>query len=138
MKPSKKVHTKEKEADSGRIDAEIDHILATDDELIPSSGFMAAVMERVEQEAAAPQPIPFPWKRAIPGIVLTVGVFGWGVVEVIQSGLPALRSFTLATPQLSAAFAGPVESAGWVALALGVSLCSWLLSRSLAGRGGLL
>jgi hypothetical protein len=34
--------------------------------------------------------------------------------------------------------ARPVEQAGWVALALGISLLSWLLSRRLAGRGGLL
>jgi hypothetical protein len=31
-----------------------------------------------------------------------------------------------------------LEQAGWVAMALGVSLLSWLLSRRLAGRGGLL
>ena len=30
------------------------------------------------------------------------------------------------------------ESIGWVALALGTSLVSWLFSRRLAGRGGLL
>jgi len=90
------------------------------------------------EEAAAPPPIPFPWKRFIPGIVLTTGVFGWGAVELVRLGLPVARSFTFTTPHLSAAYARPVESAGWVALALGVSLASWLLSRRLAGRGGLL
>ena len=56
----------------------IDHILATEEELVPSSGFLASVMERVQDEAAAPAPIPFPWKRAIPGMLLAVGVLGGG------------------------------------------------------------
>jgi hypothetical protein len=122
---------------SARIEAEIEGILATEDDLIPSSGFLASVMERVQQEAAAP-PIPFPWKQAIPGILLIAAIFGWGVVELARLGLPALGSFALTPPHLSATFVRPVESAGWVALALGATLLSWLLSRRLAGHGGLL
>jgi hypothetical protein len=117
---------------------EIDHILVAEEELISSSGFLASVMERVQEEAAAPAPIPFPWKRAIPGIFLAAGVFGWGGFELVRLGLPTLGSLTLTPPHLSAAFVAPVEEAGWVALALGASLASWLLSRRLAGRGGLL
>ena len=56
----------------------IDRILATEEDLVPSSGFLASVMERVHDEAAAPAPIPFPWKRAIPGMLLAVGVLGGG------------------------------------------------------------
>ncbi len=48
-------------------------ILGGEEELIPSSGFLAATMERVREEAAMPKPIPFPWLRALPGIVLAVG-----------------------------------------------------------------
>ena len=55
----------------------IDEILGTEPELVPSSGFAASVMERVREEAAAPPPIPFPWKRAVPGMVVAAGVFGW-------------------------------------------------------------
>jgi len=33
-------------------------------------GFLASVMDRVREEAAAPPPIPFPWKRALPGMAL--------------------------------------------------------------------
>jgi hypothetical protein len=117
-------------------DNRIDRILAGEEELIPSSGFLASVMERVEEEAVAPPPIPFPWKRAIPGIVLTAGVFGWGAVELIRAGLPEMNS--LPPLQLPAALVAPAEQAGWVAMALGVSLLSWLLARRLAGRGGLL
>ena len=121
-----------------RIDAEIDRILATEEELIPSSGFLASVMERVEQESAVPPPIPFPWKRFVPGMLLTAGVFAWGGFEFVRLGLPALSSITPTPPHLSAAYMHSVESAGWVAMALGASLVSWLLSRRLAGRSGLL
>ena len=135
MKPAK---TQQESAGSFRIDAEIDRVLATEEELIPSSGFMASVMEQVQEESAVPPPIPFPWKRAIPGILLAAGVFGWGGFEFVRSGLPAMSSITLTLPHLSAGYEHSVESAGWVAMALGVSLVSWLLSRRLAGRGGLL
>jgi hypothetical protein len=125
------------------VESEIDHILATEEDLIPSSGFLASVMERIQEEAALPAPIPFPWKRAVPGILVIACVFAWGVVDLIRSGaaqpgIAAPRWLTLVPLHLSAAAVPPVESAGWVALALGASLVSWLLSRRLAGRGGLL
>jgi hypothetical protein len=138
MKLAKKARKGERQALNHRIEAELDRILATEEDLVPSSGFMASVMGRVEEESAAPRPIPFPWKRAVPGILLTAGVFGWGAVELVRLGLPALLSLTLTVPHFSAAGVHSFESAGWVALALGVSLASWLLSRRLAGRGGLL
>jgi len=48
----------------------IDRILASEEPLIPSLGFLDSVMERVREEAAAPPPIPFPWKRALPAFFL--------------------------------------------------------------------
>ena len=116
---------------------EIDRILGTEAPLIPTSGFLASVMESVREEAAIPPPIPFPWKRAIPGILVAAGVLGWGAFEMIRHGLPAMGSSSVALPHLPAAAVQPVEQAGWVALALGISLLSWLLSRRLAGRSGL-
>jgi hypothetical protein len=122
----------------------VDRILASEEPLIPSSGFLESVMERVREEAAAPPPISFPWKRAIPAVALTASIFGWAAFELIRLGLPAARSLaavgsaSLAMPHLSAAAAQPFEPAGWVALALGTSLLSWLLARRLAGRSGLL
>lgn len=123
---------------SARINAEIEAILAGEEELLPSSGFLSVVMARIEQEAAAPPPVPFPWKLAVPGILMAAGVFGWGTIELIRLDLltPASLEFTL--PPLSSAVIGQIEQAGWVAVALGVSLLSWLLARRLAGRGGLL
>lgn len=112
----------------------IDHILATEQELIPSSGFLASVMERVQDEARTPAPIAFPWKRAIPGILLATGVFGWGAVELVQFAVPAARALSFTQPQLSASLSRPIEETGWVAFAFVVSLISWLLSRRLAGQ----
>ena len=116
----------------------IDNILASEEELVPSSGFMASVMESVREEAAAPEPIPFPWKLALPGILLAAGVLGWGAFELVRALLPALRGTPIALPHLSTWAVQPLEEAGWVAMALGASLLSWLFSRRLAGRSGLL
>jgi hypothetical protein len=121
-----------------KIETMIEHILATEEELAPSSGFLASVMEQVHEEATAPQPIPFPWKRAVPGILLATGVFGWGAFELVRLGLPTLGGLSAPTPHLSAAMGQALEETGWVALALGASLLSWLLSRRLAGSSGLL
>jgi hypothetical protein len=116
----------------------IDDILATEEKLIPSSGFLASVMESVREEAAAPQPIPFPWKLALPGMLLAAAVLGFGAFELVRALLPALKSSPIALPHLSATLVQPLEEAGWVAMALGASLLSWLFSRRLAGRSGLL
>jgi hypothetical protein len=116
----------------------IDRILAAEEELLPSSGFLASVMERVQEEAAAPAPIPFPWKRAIPGILVATAVLGGSAVEMVRFGLQAVKEISFAPVQVPAAMARPLQGAGWVALALGASLLSWLLARRLAGRSGLL
>ena len=118
----------------------IDSILAHEEELAPSSGFLARVMERVEEEAVAPPPIPFPWKRAIPGIALAAGVLGWGTVETVHYALAAASGFTLPQVHLAvpSAMSRPVENAAWIAVSLVVSIAAWLFSRRLAGRSGLL
>jgi hypothetical protein len=124
-------------AHNTNLDA-IDRILATEEEMIPSSGFVAAAMERVREEAAAPEPIPFPWRRAIPGILLTAGVLGWGAFEAVRYAPAAVRELVLNPPQLSATAEQSLKGAGWVALALAAALCSWMLSVRLIRRSGLL
>jgi len=111
----------------------IDEILATEQELVPSSGFLASVMERVREEAAVPPPIPFPWKRFVPGMVVSAGVLGWGTVECIRFAAPALSQVKLAAPHLSATMTRPLEQAGWVMAAFAISLVSWMISRRAAG-----
>jgi hypothetical protein len=113
-------------------DKRIDEILWTEEALIPSSGFVSAVMERVREEAAVPPPIPFPWKRALPGFVVAAGVFGWTAVEFARSVGPAIRDFTPPNVHWGAAAAFPLEQAEWVLGSLAFSVASWLLCRRLA------
>ncbi len=119
-------------------DAAINRILTAEEELIPSSGFLAATMERVREEAAMPKPIPFPWLRALPGIALGVSLFGWGGFEMVRAGLRSAREIPFVQPHLTAVNVHALEPAGWVAVALVVPMLSWILSRRIAGRSGLL
>jgi hypothetical protein len=114
-------------------DEMLDRMLASEEELIPSSGFAASVMERIREEAAASPPIPFPWKRAIPGIALTAVVFGGGVVELSRGAIAAAHDGPHLSVHLSLAVLAPFESIGWVGLALGLSLASWTASRWMTG-----
>jgi hypothetical protein len=129
------------ERDEMRSNA-IDTILENEDTLIPSSGFLARVMERVEEEAATatPPPIPFPWKRFLPGFVLAAGVLGWGAVEMVNYAVHSAGSFTLPEVHWAATLtmSRPAENAVWIAGSLAVSAAAWLFSRRLAGRSGLL
>jgi hypothetical protein len=116
----------------------IDRILAAEEELIPSSGFLAATMERVREEASIPKPIPFPWLRALPGIVLAVAVLGWCGFEMVRAGLSSAREVSIVQPHWPTANVHVLEPVGWVAVALVVPMLSWIFSRRLAGRSGLL
>jgi hypothetical protein len=116
----------------------IDPILAAEEQLIPSSGFLAATMERVCDEAACPERIPFPWLRALPGIVLAVAVLGWCGFELAGMCLANAQEISITQVHLTAAAGRALEPAGWVAVALVASMLSWLFARRLAGRSGLL
>jgi hypothetical protein len=107
----------------------IDEILATEQELAPTSGFLSSVMERVREEAAAPPPITFPWKRFVPGMLVVACVMGWAAVELVRFVGPRLHEVKLAPPQIGPAMIQPLEQAGWVVSALAVSLVSWMISR---------
>ena len=117
----------------------LDNILLNEIELTPSSGFLASVMERVQGEAAVPPPIPFPWKRAIPGIILAAGVLGWGGFELVRyliDSAPLLSVHQLPVPAHIPT--AQVQDALWTAAACGLSIASWLLARRIAGRSGLI
>ena len=115
-------------------DAEINSILSPEDDILPSSGFAVSVMDAVRREAAAPPPIPFPWKRALPGLVIA----GLALVLILIRGVAAIAQLGKATtPQLSMSmppvpppiFHGGIESAAiWTVLALLVAFVSVKLS----------
>jgi hypothetical protein len=116
-------------------DQRIDKILGSEPQLVPSSGFAVSVMERIREEAAAPPPIPFPWKRAVPGFLIAGGVLGWGGVELVHFAGPALVDLrrTQVPVAVTATMVQPLEQAGWVVAALAVSLITWILARRVAG-----
>jgi len=128
------------------LDRAIDQILGSEDEIVPSSGFFTSVMERVQEEAAvtvAPTPIPFPWKRAIPGILLALAVLGWSGLEFAHGlaagwSLTSLSMQVISAPVISVRAFRDLEAASWVAGALLTSLLSWLLSSRLARKSSLL
>jgi hypothetical protein len=57
---------------------DFDRALSTDETLVPSSGFVGAVMEMVTREAAVPPPIAFPWKRLAYATIAWCGVAAIG------------------------------------------------------------
>ena len=115
----------------------LDRILSTEEELAPSSGFTASVMDRVRQEAGMPEPMPFPWKRALPGAVAVAIGLAWCVVQMVRMGIAEAKSPLLVTLHPSALVTLRLETAGYVATALVLSLPSWLIARRIMGRGGL-
>jgi hypothetical protein len=120
---------------------EIDHMLSSENELLPSSGFAVAVMDAIEREAATPPPIPFPWKRALPGMVVGGFIFVLALVAVVA--MIVYLPMTSTIPQVSAAppllgplglqGGGAIESATkWTVLALLIAFVSVKLSMRLA------
>jgi hypothetical protein len=115
---------------------EFDRILSEEEEILPSFGFGAAVMDAVRHEAAVPAPIPFPWRRALPGLAATaLSLVSVLVVALTQMGrglaappLPAEWTNWLVPMMRAMMNAG----AGWVALALLLTLASVMLSMRLA------
>jgi hypothetical protein len=103
-------------------DQEFDRILSGDAELVPSSGFASAVMDVVRQEASAPPPIPFPWKRALPGIAAFVVALVYLFIGALRQGGPTAAAPPAVTHPLAslapALRAAQMVGAGWILAAL--------------------
>ena len=119
-------------------DDDIEHWLSREEEILPSSGFTTSVMEAVRREALTPPPIPFPWKQALPGIIISGITLLWvlfaGVMQTMQThseqSPPTLFHFSIAS-----VLASPKAAAAcWIALALVLSLASLKLSTLLTQR----
>jgi hypothetical protein len=125
-------------------DEEMDRMLLREDEILPSAGFTSSVMDAVWREAKAPAPIPFPWKRALPGMIVAAVV----LVVILGAGIAAVAYFgTVAGPQVEAAVPssslfltsalqpGLQNAVLWIVLALVTALVSVKVSMRLgAGR----
>lgn len=117
-------------------DPDLDRILSKEEEILPSSGFAASVMEAVQREAAAPPPIPFPWKRALPGFC----VAGLTLVSLITASILLLIHGVPRQPiprqwiAASASFVAASRNIGaaWILVALLLSFASVQLAMHLA------
>jgi hypothetical protein len=88
---------------------EIDRLLSQDEGIEPSSGFVASVMDAVLRETKEPPPIPFPWGRALPGIV----VGGMAFLAALALGAVIFAQLLQALPPgtLRRAFADVLDAA---------------------------
>jgi hypothetical protein len=129
-------------------DAQLDAALSAEhDQILPSSGFADVVMTAVRAEAAAPAPIPFPWKRAMPGVVgvaaglaLLVALLTALIAALARRGhasgagnfsIPS--NWKLDITPIVHALATP--NAAWIALALAIPLvCVIALRRLIFSR----
>jgi hypothetical protein len=109
-------------------DEDIDLVLVRAGDIVPSSGFTASVMDAVTREATAPAPIPFPWRRALPGLgwCLAVGIAFFSMGPGSSNNSPLVSGAL----DLPAVLAG----AGWISAALLVSLLSVALSTRVSRR----
>ncbi len=127
-------------AEGGKMsDNDMDRILSKRDEILPSSGFTDSVMEAVRREASAPPPIPFPWRRALPGIVVATFalvlavVVGIAAILQMSLGVLSLRAPATSSPLPWLAGQGAIGSTvGWSALALVAAFVSIKVSMRLA------
>ena len=71
-------------------EGQLDRILAHEDALVPSSGFAASVMDAIQEQAAEPAPIPFPWKLALPGIAALIAA----IVIIVRFTVSAIQGMS--------------------------------------------
>lgn len=130
-------------------DDELDRMFSVEQRIVPSANFTRNVMDAVRREASAPAPIAFPWKRALPGLVLCIlSLVGMFVAELMRPGSPRLHEAS--GPSIWTAigtflwtglsdFGGLLRAAnvggwGWILLALLLTYVSVKLSLRLVGR----
>jgi hypothetical protein len=106
--------------------------IMSEEEILPSSGFTASVMEAVRREATAPPPIPFPWKRALPGAVFAaatlIAILVICTLQLFEPGASALGQPVSAWQILLQAHTQ------WVMLGLGLVLVLWKMPSFLGLR----
>jgi len=111
--------------------SDIDRILSGDPVIEPSAGFASRVMGQVRQEATAPPPIEFPWRRFLPGAIACAAMLLIALGLTIADFDPSAVSQEPAA-QLAPAFdiAVLTQPSAIAAIALiGSLLVAWLATR---------
>jgi hypothetical protein len=113
---------------------QLDRTLSGEAEIVPTSGFVSGVMAAVRREASAPPPIPFPWKRALPGLAAGALAFLMMIIVLVKNFRPAASTTTSSLqgrllPILArVSDIGNMYGIGWVMLAILVTLGCVILS----------
>jgi hypothetical protein len=119
-------------------DSDLDQALSSaGDSILPSSGFTEGVMTAVLSDAAAPAPLAFPWRRALPGlagVAIAVVLLVAAIVSVLRSGpLPDRIVPNLYYRWVANAGSGPMHSSDalWLVVSLSISVACLFLCRHL-------
>jgi hypothetical protein len=111
---------------------ELDRTLSGEVDIVPSAGFVHGVMAAVHCEASAPPPIPFPWKRALPGLAAGALVFVMMIIVLVKnfSGAAPATSIQYRVLPIVARVSdiGSMYGIGWVMLAILVTLACVVFS----------
>ena len=93
-------------------------------------------MAAVREEAAAPAPIPFPWKRAVPGLIAVVAALGLllAAIPAILRSLSSQPAATIPWHMAAPALAQHGNGATWISASLILSLACLLFCRHLIAR----
>ncbi len=126
-----------KPTDPQLTEADLDRALSSgSDSILPSSGFALSVMTAVREEAAAPAPIPFPWKRAVPGLIAVVAALGLllAAIPTLLRSLASQPAATISWHMAAPALAKHGNGATWISASLILSLACLLFCRHLIAR----
>jgi hypothetical protein len=98
---------------------ELDRWLAEDEEIVPSSGFAASVLDAVRIDAAEQRALPFPWRRMLPGLAALAVALLAAVGSVIASGANAASEFVAFPLHWTQWLERP--DVGWIVVAVAVT-----------------
>jgi len=102
--------------------AEIERILGSEEIVEPSPAFSRQVMASIHREAALPAPIPFPWRRLLPGVAICGALLAVAAVAILRAPIaPFLPALPATGPAL-----GPTVVA--LASTAAILAATWLLT----------
>jgi hypothetical protein len=121
------------------LDAALDaHFNWPAQQLAPSSGFVLSVMDAIEQQAVVPPPIPFPWRRVLPGAIAILCIFIAFAVYLFSAhaaGPADQENLMPFSSRLTFAVFTPTElTLGWIGLAVCLSITATAASFRLTNR----
>jgi hypothetical protein len=111
---------------------DFEDLLANEDEITPSSGFVASVMAAVEREVAVPRPLEFPWGRALPGLLATIAALALAVWQGIDFLRDPTALATLDEQLRRLTLLADAYGLQWITLAVALTIVSVALPSSLS------